>query len=63
MNFLKNTYKLFLVLCLIILGLNAGKALAIEDVPDGFWAQNAIVDCVNRGYFQLDSSNKFYCNF
>lgn len=62
MNFLKNTYKLFLVLCLIILGLNAGKALAIEDVPDGFWAHNAIVDCVNRGYFKLDSSGKFYPN-
>ncbi len=60
MNFLKNTYKLLLVLCLIVLGLNTGFASTIQDVPDGFWAQRAIVDCINRGYFTLDSSNKFY---
>jgi len=62
MNFLKKTYKLFLVLCLIILGLNTSIASTIEDVPDGFWAQKAIADCINRGYFSLDKSNKFYPN-
>ena len=62
MKFLKNTYKLFLVLCLVILGLNASIASSIQDVQDGFWAERAIVDCINRGYFKLDSSNKFYPN-
>lgn len=60
MKFLKNTYKLFLVLCLVILGLNTSFASTAQDVPDGFWAERAIVDCINRGYFTLDSSNKFY---
>jgi len=60
MKFLKNAYKLLLVLCIAASGLNAGFASQIQDVPDGFWAQNAIVDCVNRGYFKLDSANRFF---
>jgi len=48
---------------LIIAGTSSGFASSIiKDVPDGFWAQKAINDCINRGYFSLDAQHKFYPN-
>ena len=62
MNFLKYTARLLLVLSLVILGAKTSFASDIQDVPEGYWAQDAITDCVNRGYFKLDASGNFYPN-
>jgi len=62
MNFLKNTVRLLIVLCFAVVGCRAGFASGIEDVPDGFWAQKAVIDCLNRGYFHLDANSRFYPN-
>ena len=59
MNFLKYTARLLLVLSLVILGAKTSFASDIQDVPEGYWAQDAITDCVNRGYFKLDASGNF----
>ncbi len=56
---LKHAYRLFVVLGLIIIGTKIGFASEIQDVPEGYWAENAIIDCVNRGYLKLDSGNRF----
>lgn len=60
MNFLKHTTRLLLVLSLVILGAKTCFASDIQDVSEDYWAQDAIVDCVNRGYFKLDASGNFY---
>lgn len=62
MNFLKNTVRLLLALCFIATGFQASLASNIEDIPEGFWAQQAVIDCLNRGYFTLDSNSRFYPN-
>lgn len=62
MNFLKNTVRLLFVFCLVIAGCKISFASTVEDVPDGFWAKSAVIDCLNRGYFTLDSNSRFYPN-
>lgn len=59
MNFLKYTCRILLVLGLIITGAKAGFAATINDVQEEYWAKDAIIDCVNRGYLTLDSKNNF----
>ena len=60
MSFLKNAYRLFLVLCLIVTGTKSSFASIMQDVPEGYWAENAVKDCINRGYLQLDAKHNFY---
>lgn len=62
MNFLKNTVRLLLALCFAAAGFQVSFAAGIKDVPEGFWAKQAVIDCLNRGYFKLDSNSKFYPN-
>lgn len=56
---LKYAYRLLIVLGLIVAGTRVSLASEILDVPEGYWAESAIVDCVNRGYFKLDSAARF----
>lgn len=46
----------------MISGTGLSFAETIKDVPESYWAAKSIVDCVNRGYFKLDSNYKFYPN-
>ena len=62
MNFLKNTVRLLIALCFVATSHSISLAADIEDVPEGFWAQKAVIDCLNRGYFKLDSNSRFYPN-
>ncbi len=62
MNFLKNTVRLLIALCFVAMSHSVSLAADIEDVPEGFWAQKAVIDCLNRGYFRLDSNSRFYPN-
>lgn len=64
MSLFRNLYRLFLILGFIVAGYGAALAETIEvkDVPVGYWAEDAIVDCIERGYLHLDSKGRFNPN-
>ena len=61
---MKSFQKLFItcaVSSLIFMGTNLVSAQVVTDVPQGFWAQNQIVEAVNNNYLTL-KGDKFYPN-
>ena len=61
---MKSFQKLFItcaVSSLIFMGTNFVSAQVVTDVPQGFWAQDAIVEAVNNNYLTL-KGDKFYPN-